>query len=223
MKAKSKVVLIRCETYEDNSVITAIRRGLEMLGGISNFVRAGEKIVLKPNLLVGVAPEKGVTTHPAILKAVGKILQEAGVSVYYGDSPSFGGMEGNLKRAGLKQVGDEMGFIMADFDKGREVSFKEGLLVKKFIVANGVLDADGLVSLPKFKTQGFTRLTGAVKNQFGCVPGMLKSQYHVKLPDPYDFGTMLVDLNSFIKPRFYIIDGIIAMEGNDRGAVNLNR
>ena len=214
MKAKSKVVLIRCETYEDNSVITAIRRGLEMLGGISNFVRAGEKIVLKPNLLVGVAPEKGVTTHPAILKAVGKILQEAGVSVYYGDSPSFGGMEGNLKRAGLKQVGDEMGFIMADFDKGREVSFKEGLLVKKFIVANGVLDADGLVSLPKFKTQGFTRLTGAVKNQFGCVPGMLKSQYHVKLPDPYDFGTMLVDLNSFIKPRFYIIDGIIAMEGN---------
>jgi Pyruvate/2-oxoacid:ferredoxin oxidoreductase delta subunit len=87
-------------------------------------------------------------------------------------------------------------------------------LVKKFIIANGVLDSDGLISLPKLKTHGLVRFTGAVKNQFGCVPGLLKSQYHVKLPDPYDFGTMLVDLNTLIKPRLYIMDGIMAMEGN---------
>ena len=77
-----------------------------------------------------------------------------------------------------------------------------------------MLDNDGLVSLPKLKTHGFLRYTGAVKNQFGCVPGFLKGQYHVKLPDPYDFAAMLVDINTLIKPRLYVMDGITAMEGN---------
>jgi len=58
------------------------------------------------------------------------------------------------------------------------------------------------------------RFTGAVKNQFGCIPGILKGQYHVKLPDPYDFAAMLVDINTYIKPRLYVMDGITAMEGN---------
>ena len=80
--------------------------------------------------------------------------------------------------------------------------------------ANGILEADGVVSLPKLKSHGLTRFTGAVKNQFGCIPGILKGQFHVKIADPYEFGTMLVDINTFIRPRLYIMDGIMAMEGN---------
>jgi uncharacterized protein (DUF362 family)/Pyruvate/2-oxoacid:ferredoxin oxidoreductase delta subunit len=211
---KTRVVIVRCDTYADDQVLIAIRKGIDMLGGISVFARPGERIVMKPNILIGTNPDKGVTTHPAVFRAVGKLLKDAGASVLYGDSPSFGKSEPNLRKSGLKEVGDELGFVMADFDSGRLVSHKDALLVKKFVIANGVLDSDGLVSLPKFKTHGLVRLTGAVKNQFGCVPGLLKSQYHVKLPDPYDFATMLVDLNTLIRPRLYIMDGIVAMEGN---------
>ena len=211
---KTRVAVIRCETYDDDQVLKAIKTGIDLLGGISVFAKPGERIVMKPNILIGTDPDKGVTTHPAVFRAVGKLLKDAGASVYYGDSPSFGKSEPNLRRSGLKQVGDELGFILADFDSGRPISHKEALLVKKFIIANGVLDSDGLVSLPKLKTHGLVRFTGAVKNQFGCVPGLLKSQYHVKLPDPYDFATMLVDLNTLIKPRLYVMDGIMAMEGN---------
>jgi len=211
---KTKVVVIRCDTYVDDQVLKAIQTGLDLLGGISAFVKSGEKIVIKPNILVGTHPSKGVTTHPAVFKAVGILLQNAGVSVYYGDSPIFGKSEANLTEACLKPVGDELGFKLADFDSGRSISHKNALLVKKFIIANGALDCDGMVSLPRLKTHGFVRLTGAVKNQFGCVPGLLKSQYHVKLPDPYDFAAMLVDLNTLIKPRLYIMDGIVSMEGN---------
>lgn len=211
---KAKVAVVRCDTYADDKVNKAIQVGLDLLGGISAFVKPDERIVMKPNVLIGTSPEKCVTTHPAVFKAVGTILKNAGASVYYGDSPAFGKCETNLKKAGLKQIGDELGFILADFDSGRSVSHKDSLLVKKFIIANGVLDSDGLVSLPKFKTHQLVRFTGAVKNQFGCVPGLLKSQYHAKLPDPYDFATMLIDLNTLIKPRLYIMDGIIAMEGN---------
>ena len=211
---KTKVALIRCEKYDDAQVIHSIKKGMDLLGGTSLFVKPGDKIVLKPNVLIGSDPEKCVTTHPAVLRAVGSVFKEAGAIISYGDSPAFGKCEFSLKRSGLKEVGEELGFLVADFDRGRPVSHKDALLVKKFIIANGVLDNDGLISLPKLKTHGFMRFTGAVKNQFGCVPGFLKGQYHVKLPDPYDFATMLVDLNTFIKPRLYVMDGIIAMEGN---------
>jgi uncharacterized protein (DUF362 family)/ferredoxin len=211
---KSKVALVRCNTYEDDKVYMAIQAGLGLLGGISQFVKPGETIVMKPNVLAGTNPEKCVTTHPAVFNVVGRLLKEAGVTVYYGDSPMFGKCKPNVRKANLKQVGDELGFSLADFDSGRAVSHKDSLLIKSFVIANGVLDSDGLVSLPKLKTHPFVRFSGAIKNQFGCIPGLLKSQYHVKLPDPYDFATMLVDLNTLVKPRLYIMDGIMAMEGN---------
>jgi len=220
---KARVIIIRCDTYEDDQVLTAIQKGVDMLGGISLFAKPGERIVLKPNILIGTDPDKHVTTHPAVFRAVGKLLKDTGANVLYGDSPSFGKAEPNLRKSGIKQVADELGFGVADFNSGRSVSHKDALLVKKFVVANGVLDSDGLVSLPKFKTHGLVRFTGAVKNQFGCIPGLMKSQYHVKLPDPYDFATMLVDLNTLIRPRLYIMDGIVAMEGNGPRSGKLKR
>ncbi|MFA5066009.1 MAG: DUF362 domain-containing protein [Dehalococcoidia bacterium] len=209
-----KVALIRCDTYDGDTVYEAVRQGLDLLGGVKLFAQPGEKIVLKPNVLLGSNPAACVTTHPAVFKAAGLLMQEAGASVYYGDSSSIGKCEGNCRRSGLKQVGDELGFTIADFDSGRTVSHPEALLVKSLVIANGVLDCDGLVSLPKFKTHGMMRFTGAIKNQFGCIPGFIKGQYHVKLADPYDFAAMLVDINTYIKPRLYIMDGIQAMEGN---------
>ena len=220
---RARVVIVRCGTYADEQVLTAVQKGIDLLGGISMFAKRGERIVVKPNVLIGTNPDKGVTTHPAVFRAAGELLKDAGASVSYGDSPSFGKSEPNLRRSGLKEVGDELGLILADFDAGRSVSHRDALLVKKFVVANGVLDSDGMVSLPKLKTHGLVRFTGAVKNQFGCIPGLLKSQYHVKLPDPYDFATMLVDLNTLIKPRLYVMDGVMAMEGNGPRGGKLKR
>jgi len=119
-----------------------------------------------------------------------------------------------MRRARLKEVADELGIMLADFDKGKTVSHDKALLNKRFVLANGVIAADGLVSLSKLKTHGLTRFTGAIKNQFGCVPGFQKSQFHVRIADPYKFATMLVDLNTLIKPRLCIMDGIMSMEGN---------
>ena len=212
--SKSTVALVGCSTYNEELVYKAVETGIALLGGLTRFVKPGERIVLKPNVLFGTSPDKCVVTHPALLKAVGRLLQAAGIDVYYGDSSGFGKCEANMKRAGLKAAADELGMKLADFDKGRAVIHQEALLNKQFVIAGGALDGDGLISLPKLKTHGLTRLTGAVKNQFGCVPGILKSQHHVKMPSPYDFATMLVDLTTFLRPRLYIMDGIIAMEGN---------
>jgi uncharacterized protein (DUF362 family) len=211
---KSKVALVPCDSYDDIKVYEAVKRGLGLLGGVSHFVKPGEKIILKPNVLIGAAQERCVCTHPAVLKAVGRLFKELGVTLSCGDSPAFGSTGLNTRIAGLKQVADELGIPLEDFSKGTAVSHKEGLLVKRFVIADCVLAADGLVSLPKLKTHGLTRMTGAVKNQFGCIPGFLKNQQHARMADPFDFAMMLVDLNMVIKPRLYIMDAVMAMEGN---------
>jgi uncharacterized protein (DUF362 family)/Pyruvate/2-oxoacid:ferredoxin oxidoreductase delta subunit len=213
-KSKSKVALVPCASYDDAEVLAAMKIGLDLIGGIGCFVKSGEKIVLKPNVLMGASPEKCVCTHPAVLKAAGKIMLEAGAIVTCGDSPGFGGTALNMSLAGLKQAADELGIGLADFSHGRVVMHKTALLNHRFVIADAVLDADGLISLSKLKTHSFTRFTGAIKNQFGCVPGLLKNQHHARTPDVFNFATMLVDINTLIRPRLFIMDAVMAMEGN---------
>jgi Pyruvate/2-oxoacid:ferredoxin oxidoreductase delta subunit len=99
-----------------------------------------------------------------------------------------------------------------------QVRFNEALIAKQLVLARSALETDGIISLAKMKTHGFMRITGAVKNQFGCVPGMRKGEFHVKMPRAEHFASMLVDVTRFLKPRLYILDGIMAMEGNGPGS-----
>ncbi len=209
-----KVVLVRCETYDNDTVKNAIERGLALLGGAAKYAKEGEKILLKPNLLVADPPEKGVTTNPAVFKAVAEAFIATGAEVAYGDSPAMGNTKNAAKKSGLMEVAQRLNIDLADFKTGEEIFFKNGIQNKKFVIAKGVLESDGIISLPKFKTHGLERLTCCVKNQFGCIPGLLKGEFHLKLSDAFEFGKMLVDLNRFVNPRLYIVDGIHAMEGN---------
>jgi uncharacterized protein (DUF362 family) len=211
---ESTVVLLRCDDYNIERVAETVARGMELLGGVARFVKTGERILLKPNLLVGKAPERAVTTHPAVFQAVASVFQEAGGILSYGDSPGFGRIETVARRTGIAAVAEQMNITHADFWTGRTISFPEGHVIKQFTIAEGALDTDGIISLSKFKTHALTRFTGAVKNQFGCVPGMLKGEFHGRLNKMDKFAAMLVDLNRFLRPRLHIMDGIVAMEGN---------
>ena len=210
----SQVAIISCKSYDEGEVLAAVERGLTLLGGAEQFVKPDENILLKLNWLTGDAPEKCVTTHPAVFRAVASVLQRAGAKLSYGDSPGFQSPDTAAKKTGCAEVAEQMNIPLADFRAGREAHYPEGKQNKKFVIANAVLDSDGVISLPKMKTHAFQRVTGAVKNQFGCIPGALKGEFHVKVPDATDFARMLIDLNSFVHPRLYVMDGIMAMEGN---------
>lgn len=214
MDIRSKVALVRCESYNEVDVDAAVRRGVDLLGGMSAFIKPGEKIVLKPNILVGDSPEKQISPNPVVFKAVAGLAKEVTPNLTYGDSPGFGKTPSQAKRAGLAQAAESLGIPLADFEHGREVQFNGSPFIQRFVLANGVLDSDGLISIAKFKAHQLTRITGAVKNQFGCVPGALKAEYHIKLPSALDFAKMLVTLNLYIRPRLFVMDGITAMQGN---------
>ncbi len=210
----AEVVLIRCASYDNHEVEGAIRRGIDLLGGVKRFAKKGERILLKPNLLAADPPEKCTTTHPAVFRAVCRIFKETGARVSYGDSPGRGSSASVATQAGLHDVAVEEGIPLDDFQTVVEVSHKEGRQNKKFSLAKAVVDADGVISLPKFKSHALEKITGGVKNQFGCVPGFLKAEFHAKLTNAFEFGRMLVDLTNLIHPRLYILDAVYTMEGN---------
>lgn len=211
---ESAVALVRCETYEDQAVYEAVGRGLGLLGGAERFTSQGERVLLKPNLLVGTSPTASVTTHPSVFRAVARHLADAGATLTYGDSPGFGRPEGVARRAGLAEVAEELAIPFADFTNGRDVPFPDGRIVKRWFIAEGVLASDAVISLPKMKTHALTRMTGAVKNQFGCVPGARKGEFHARMPEIRSFAQMLVDCCAAVGPRLYVMDAIVAMEGN---------
>ncbi|MCL1849403.1 MAG: DUF362 domain-containing protein [Clostridiales bacterium] len=210
----SKVALVRCESYEEAEVKAAVQRGVDLLGGAGAFASPGEKILLKPNWIMAVEPERHATTHPAVFKAVCEIFQAAGADLTYGDSPGRGTTEEESEEAakatGFLAIAKSLQIPLADFIHGRDVNTG----TQEFHIANGALDCDGIISLPKMKTQGLLKLTGAIKNQFGVVPGRRKGAYHQLLPRPVDFARMLIELNMYLHPRLYVMDGVIAMEGN---------
>jgi uncharacterized protein (DUF362 family)/Pyruvate/2-oxoacid:ferredoxin oxidoreductase delta subunit len=210
----STVALVRCEGYAFDDVRRAVEKGVGLLGGPSLFAKPGEKILFKPNWLVADPPERLTATNPMVFKAMVSLFRTTGAKLSYGDSPAMQSPEFAAKMTGFLPIAEAEGVTLADFKQGREIAFSEGIQNKRFVIANGVLESDGIISLPKLKTHGLERVTGCVKNQFGCVPGTLKGEFHVKLASAIDFARMLVDLNAFVKPRLYVMDGIVAMEGN---------
>jgi len=214
---KSKVALIECYSYEDSEVQDAVEKGVALMGGWQRFVTKNEKILLKPNLLAKTEPAKACTTHPAVFRAVGATLQKEGhTDLWYGDSSGnhLMGLEKVAAGCGIKQVADALAIKAANFSEGKEIAYPQGYAAKEFIICNGILETDAIISLSKMKTHMLERITGAVKNTFGSVYGFNKGAAHVKFPDSDSFGRMLVDLNGLIKPRLHIMDAIVAMEGN---------
>ena len=216
--SKVRVALLHCERYEVDTLQRTLLRGFDLLGGLSRFVTRDERVLLKPNILAGCSPEQAVTTHPTVLEATIRILQAAGARVSYGDSSGISKPLSAARDSGLAVVAERYGVEMGDFEHGRHVLLargsRNGESRRRVPISRSVLEADVLFNLPKMKTHQLTRITGAVKNLFGCVPGLSKPALHVSYPEAMDFSRLLAQLHLQIRPRIHILDGILAMEGN---------
>ncbi len=211
----SKVAVIKCEDYDIENVYNAVKRGIDLIGGIEKFINKEEKILLKPNLLAGNSPEKAVTTHPAVFEAIIKILREEEYRlVEYGDSPGIGSPSNVSEKCGLKVVAEKYGVPLADFNASQIVSNKNAKRCMQFEMANGALECEAIINIPKMKAHQLQRITGAVKNTMGCIQGFKKGMMHAKFTNAYTFAEMLIDLNQILPVRLHIMDGILAMEGN---------
>lgn len=219
---KKTVAIVECRGYDPETVRNAVGRLVGLLGGWDAFVRPGETVFIKPNLLAGKMPEEAVTTHPSVVEAVARGVSGAGGRAVLGDSPG-----GLFNVPVLRRVYRVSGMAEAASRAGAELNYNTGEKNIKVppggtlagvMVMEAVALAGGVISVSKLKTHGFTRLTGAVKNLFGCVPGLKKAEYHVSMPALEQFSAMLLDVARAVGPRLHIMDAVVGMEGEGPSA-----
>jgi len=210
----SRVAIQKCKTYDLKKVFDTLDRLFTLLGGLEKFVKKGQKVLLKPNMLSAKSPDQGITTHPVVLEAVVRLFQAAGGEIWIGDSPSgaIKGIKHFWKNTGFQEVADRTGATLINFETGGVVPVQSN--GQTYYLAKPVFDADLVINLPKLKTHGLTLFTGAIKNCFGTLPGLQKPAMHRRFPNPGPFSQRLVDIYEAVRPGMHIMDGILAMAGN---------
>jgi len=216
----AKISIVKCSSYDPAIVQAGIRKAIDLLGGITAFIKPGSKVLVKPNLLISKSPDYAITTHPEVVRAVIRILKEINCQVVVGDGPSawaqyIENVDEVYEVTGIKKVCLDENVELVHFEKRR--------MRGAFPLTAQLDECDHFISLPKFKTHELTLITGAIKNLFGLVSGTYKIELHKNYFNPPEFAKILVDIYQEAKPDLTIIDGILALEGDGPATGGLTR
>lgn len=207
-----EVIVVPCRSYDRDELASAYQTIFEHF---DNQKLKGKSIFLKPNILMGVKPEKASVTHPEIVFPVAKYLKNLNCDVKCGDSPNFMTnskiIDGIYKTAGISSIIEEAGCRMDNSSKGTKV--KGGKYLPEFKMLTNILISDVVINIAKAKTHSFTGYTGAVKNLFGVIPGPIKGEMHLNNPDGRAFTNVLIDICETVNADLHIVDAVIGMEG----------
>ena len=183
---------------------------------------SGKKVLIKPNALRSSAADEAIVTHPSVLRAVVEKVETLNpASIIVGDNPgvaSYGANEECFEKTGLmnaakgyyQNIGNDP--VTVDFNP----AYKASASVSKVI-----MEADIIISLPRFKTHGLTVLSGAIKNSYGFLCGAQKALFHQLAGNPARFQEMVVDVFKIRVPDLFIMDAVVGMEGNGPASPDL--
>ena len=213
----NKYAMFKADNYQADELYKIIKKHFEV-HDIKDDIPKNAKVLLKPNLVSDKDAFFSVTTNPNFVFAVIRCLNEIGIKdIIIADCPGgsvllFSQMMDVYKKTGYEFL-SEYAKLNVNFESS-DIYTSEGFQNKKFNVINLINNVDYVISLPKLKTHNITCMTAAVKNLFGCIPGLQKPAFHAKYPNASDFSNMLVELALTVKCDFTIVDAIDIMEGN---------
>lgn len=210
----TKVALCACPDYDAANVESAVARAVGLCGGMEQFVRPGQRVLLKPNMLSAAPLKHRVTTDPSVVRAVGKLVLKAGGRITIGDSPAIDKVSRISRVTGMKAVADELGAELIEFCRPTLTKTPQDSIYHALELEETVLNADVVINLPKLKTHCMMLLTLGVKNLFGTVVGPRKSQWHMHAgTDRVMFADLLLDICRTVKPALTLLDGVWGMQG----------
>jgi uncharacterized protein (DUF362 family)/Pyruvate/2-oxoacid:ferredoxin oxidoreductase delta subunit len=208
------VAISRCPSYGIEEVRPALHDCLSYVGGLQRFVSPGDRVLIKPNLLLATQPQRAITTHPVILQAIVEEVRECGATAFIGDSPGavLKGLERVWRKTGLLELAQCLDVELLNFEKGGIV--QKTVHGRMYPISKYVQDSDVIINVPKLKTHNVTLFTGAIKNLLGCLPGLTKANLHKNYPNPRSFAGILVDILEIVRPNLNVMDGIWGMDGD---------
>lgn len=207
-------VILKKSAYDYKMLKRTFFDIMDAIGG--DPIGRGDRVLIKPNLLSPAAPEQAVLTHPLIVKAAVEYVLEKGARPQVSDSPAMGSFEKVMKDSGIRNALSGLDVVCRAFDKSLKTDIGEPF--NAIDMAEDAIHADVIINLPKLKTHSQMLLTLGVKNMFGCVVGYRKAEWHMRTGINRDmFARLLILIHQRIRPRFTILDGILAMEGEGPG------
>ncbi len=216
---KTKVSACACGDYVPEHVQAAVDKLLGDLGGIEKFVKPNANVFIKVNLVRDMSPDKCGTTHPEVVIALVNRIAAVTQNIVVGDSSgglytkaAMGAVYNKCKMTDVAartcaKLNDDFDFAVADIN---------GVAVNKCEITNSFLNADVVINVTKLKTHSFAGYTGAVKNLYGLIPGLVKVEMHSRYPDLGDFCNLLCDIEQFASKKItlHVIDAVIGMDGD---------
>lgn len=211
----SKVMIAKA-SYE------SVREAVDKAFGLFPLSVQGKKVLIKPNVLRASEAKEGIVTHPAVLRAVVEKVESLDPgSITVGDNPglfSYGANEESFKKTGLMAAAGK--YYRNIGNDSEKMDFNPDFM-PAVSLSKAVLEADVIISLPKFKTHGLTVVTGAVKNSYGFLPGAQKARLHKAAGSPVRFHEAVVDVFRLRVPDLFIMDAVVGMEGNGPASPDL--
>ena len=153
-------------------------------------------------------------THYSVVAALCQLLADNGCRVQIGDSEAF--FERGMTRKAfrvtrLEQVAARYGACLVPFEEQPLVEVATGLAwLPHLSLPRALLDADVVINAPKLKSHSGMRLSGALKNMFGCVPGGHKQRIHVLSANAFELSDAFLAIHRLVRPALAVMDAVVA-------------
>jgi uncharacterized protein (DUF362 family) len=197
---------------DSTAILPAVRELLEQCQW-QDLVQTGSSVVIKPNLCTDrVEQIHTANTSSSVLRAVCELLVEKGarVTIVESDGARYRA-EAAFENNGVYDLAKDLGISVINLSKDRLVEMSDPRL-RGFGLPRTWLDADVFITLPVLKTHATTVFTGALKNQWGCIPRHDRMLLHRYLHD------LIATLNKLRPVTIALMDGLVGMQG--RGPIN---
>ena len=197
--SKAVVSIVEVQDYDCDLIYEAVKKAVELIGGLQGVIKPGSKVFVKINHLPPPSPpERGIVTHPVFAEAVVRLLKTFSHNITVGDDIASQAPDG-FSISGFQQMCQRAGVRLVNLREGGFVEVGcNGHFLDKIYLSRIALDADVIVNLPKLKTHSLTILTGGVKNMYGMIPSGLRMRFHGEYVKKEDFGQALTDIFSEI-------------------------
>ncbi|MCF7790852.1 MAG: DUF362 domain-containing protein [Victivallales bacterium] len=209
---KTIVSALYCDNYNPATVIDKVKKAITASGGLPKKIKPGTKVLINPNLLTAKSPENAVTTHPSVIKGLIHYLKSVNITdITIGDSPAGSHDWKKLwDITGMSDLARTENVQLLAFENTKTVTIDNDLVIP---VLKEIDDFDAVISVPKLKTHLLTKITGAVKNTYGMIPGKAKTHFHGTHPSPRKMSKFIAKLYDTLKPDFVLMDAVESMEG----------
>ena len=213
MEKQPEVAIVRCSEIDNvESIMGSLKEAFRLIGGITTVLRKGDRVVIKPNLLLPVSYQSGATTNPYVVEAIINLLEDIGVkNVVIAEGSVVGEKtEKCFSVCGYKSLAERKKIQLIDLKKDEFIplGLSNGKIFKILKLPRTVVEADAIIDVPVLKTHDCFPVSLGLKNMKGVIHDRDKQKFHL-----LDLAQCIVDLNKLVLPRITLIDGTVGMEG----------